>query len=234
MNPPSLRWLIPGLVLLLGAPEALAAALVDDFSVESVELNTAAPPPFPIDTTQVLNGLGQTVSRTFSVGAATGMAQVQVSQGSFGFIADPASDSIASLGYDSFTADLSATPFLRLDFLSINGIGSMVIELRGASGTQTTGLIGQPLVSGAGTSRFFDVRTFADYQPGFLADVDTVILAFAGTEGPFFDLKLDRISFTGEAGLGGEIPEPAATAGFAGALLGLLGLVRRFRSRSRT
>ncbi len=224
-------WFPLVLLPLLLVPSLNASVLIDDFSIGSVEINSAGSPG-PASTAQTISILGQNATRTFTVGAATGISQGQITGGTFEFVCDPAAGGQTSLVYENFSGDLSSTPFLRLDFESINYSGSMEIGLLSTSLPQTLGMVISPPTSGGPTSQFIDVRGFSGYQDGFLNGVNAVALALVGTDGPFFGVKISKISFTDESEYRAAIPEPDAVTCVAGVLLAGFALAHRARIRS--
>lgn len=208
-----------------------ASVLIDDFSLASGVINSAGAPN-PVSTTQTISILGGSATRTFSLGAFSGLSQGQIINGDLGFVSDPAAGAQASLEYENLTADLSSTPFLRLDFTSINFTGLMEVALLSTSSPHTLAKAVNPLPTGGPTSLFLDVRGFSGYQDGFLNGITDVLLDFAGNDGPFFGVRLSKISFTQESEFLAAIPEPGATACIAGGLLAGLAMVHRARTRT--
>ena len=223
---------MPLLVLpLLLFPSVEASVLIDDFSLASSVINSAGAPN-PVSTTQTISILGGSATRTFSLGAFSGLSQGQIINGDLGFVSDPAAGAQASLVYENFTANLSSTPFLRLDFTSINFTGSMEVALLSTSSPNPLAKAVNPLPTGGPTSLFLDVRGFNGYQDGFLNGITDVLLDFAGNDGPFFGVRISKISFTQESEFLAAIPEPGATACIAGALLAAFALAHRGRTRT--
>lgn len=224
-------WFPLVLLPLLLVPSLNASVLIDDFSVASVEISSAGSPG-PAATTQTLSILGQNATRTFTVIAAAGISQGQITGGTLGFVSEPAGGGQTTLEYEDFSGDLSSTPFLRLDFESINYSGSMEIGLISTSNPQILGMVLSPPTSGGPTSQFIDVRGFNGYQDGFLDGVSAVTLALVGTDGPFFGVRISKISFTDELEYRAAIPEPDAVTCVAGVLLAGFALAHRARIRS--
>ncbi|MBL9174628.1 MAG: hypothetical protein JNL10_13910 [Verrucomicrobiales bacterium] len=231
MNPKPLSAQRPTLVaLLLLAPlSAGASVIIDDFSVNSSIVINAGGSPVPISDAQTVQIAGQSATRTFQAGATTGEFQGQIKDNSFGYASIPGNTGNASLGYTGFNVDLSATPFLRLDFTGVSGTGSFVVELQGSVTPFTIGHLPVALNTSPSSTLFFDVRDFAGYQPGFLTGVNTFIFAVEGTGGPAFFMNLGGISFTSSDEMLAAIPEPATTGWIAGGLLAAGALVRRTR-----
>lgn len=228
-NPLAARTPILATLLLLSTLSAGASVIIDDFSVNSSIVINAGGSPVPVSDAQTVQIAGQSATRTFQAGATTGEFQGQIKNNAFGYASVPGNTGNASLGYTGFNVDLSATPFLRLDFTGVNGTGSFIVELQGTVSPFTIGHLPVALNSSPANTLFFDVRNFAGYQPGFLTGVNTFIFGVEGTGGPAFFMNLGGISFTSSDEMLAAIPEPATTGWIAGGLLATVALVRRAR-----
>lgn len=216
-------------VLMLCSIPAGASVIIDDFSVNSSIVINAGGSPIPISDAQTVQIAGQSATRTFLAGATTGEFQGQIKNNAFGYASIPGNTGNASLGYSGFNVDLSATPFLRLDFTGVSGTGSFIVELQGSVTPFTIGHMPVALNSSPANTLFFDVRDFAGYQPGFLTGVNTFIFGVEGTGEPPFLMNLGGISFTSSDEMLAAIPEPATTGWIAGGLLAAGALVHRTR-----
>lgn len=210
-----------------------AAVLIDDFSLDSSIVINAGGSPIPESDAQTVMIEGQAATRTFSGGADSGQFQVQIRENAFGYASLPGSTGNASLGYNGFSVDLTATPFLRMDFSGISGTGSFVVELQSSVSPFTVGHLPITLNSSTPSSLFLDVRQFAAYQEGVLTGVNAFLFAVEGVGEPPFFMQLSRISFTTSEELLGAIPEPASAAWVAAALLGAGAMLRGRRKASR-
>ncbi|MFO1460710.1 MAG: hypothetical protein U1G08_15055 [Verrucomicrobiota bacterium] len=215
--------------LLLSVPTLEASVLIDDFSVDSPVVINSGGSPIPVSTAQTVQIDGQSATRTFMAGATGGLFQGQILNHAFGYVCDPGKAGLANLSYDGFTVDLTATPFLRLDIPEVNGNGTVALEIQSSVSPYTLGNTAITVNSSTPSTLFFDVRTFAGYQPGILSGANTFIFALQGTDSSPFFLKLNGISFASSDEMLSAIPEPFTTGWIAGGLLLFGAAVRRSR-----